>query len=348
MGRIGWHDIKDATFPAGQSTPRTVINSNDGKIDVYATEIPADGIAGYAPSCICKDVASGKVYINEGSATSCAFKEILTTAPYGTAAGRGPSPAIWNGCPVMDFILDPTQGWVWFDDFIVDAPLLANNNTTPVAVGSGWWGETSATAGSAVAVATDNPNGEIDITTTTTDEVALLSALNGHNTAGMVKFKAGKKTWFEARVAVTNVTDAKCATFVGFAEEGLLGNATLIDADQAIVDKDFIAFVQLPADGDAWQTRYNTASGGVGVNGSAISATADVIVTTVYAKLGIYCDGTNIYFYADGVKLADSVALATANVPDGEELCLYLGTGSVDGGDCVLSVDWVRVAQEIN
>jgi hypothetical protein len=162
---------------------------------------------------------------------------------------------------------------------------------------------------------------------------------------GCVKFIAGKKTWFEARVAVTNVTNAKCGTFVGFAEEALLGTATLINADQAIVDKDFVGFVQLVADGDAWQTLYNTEGGAV--DGTAVSATADVIVTTVMTKLGIYCDGTTVFFYADGVLLADSVTLATAGFPDGEEMALYLGTGSVDAADCVLGVDWVRVAQEI-
>ena len=342
-----WSDIKDAVFPAASGSARTIINSGSGKLDAYGTEKPADGLSGYAKGCTFKNTSDGKLYVNEGTTNSSSFKEVETTpAVAGTAAGRGPSPLIWDGCPVLDFKLDPTQGWEWFDDMIVDAPLAAKSSTA-TALGSGWWGHTSASDGSTITPQLDHSNGEVHLLTTTTDEVALLSNLCGHNTAGYVKFTAGKKTWFEARVAVTNVTDAKCASFVGFAEEGLLGNATLINADQAIVDKDWIGFVQLPANGDAWQTRFNTASGGVGVNGTAVSATAGVIVTTVMAKLGIYCDGVTIYFYADGVLLADSVTLATSNVPDGEELALYFGTGSVSGEDCVLGIDWVRVAQEI-
>jgi len=346
MGRIGWSDIRDASFPAAGSA-KTIINSASGQLDAYGTEKPADGLAGYAKGGTFKDVTAGKVYINQGTNTSCSFKEIeITPAVAGSASGRGPSPLIWDSCPVLDFILDPTQGWTFFDDFIVDAPLLAANQAG-VAIGSGWWGHTSATAGSTITPQTDHANGEVHLLTTTTDEVAILEGLCGHNTTGHVKFTAGKKTWFEARVAVTNVTNAKCASFVGFAEEGLLGNATLLNANQALVDKDFIGFAQLVADGDAWQTRFNTASGGVGVDGTTVSATADVIVTTVMAKLGIYCDGVTIFFYADGVLLANSVTLATANVPDGEELALYFATGSVDADDCVLGIDWVRVAQEI-
>lgn len=343
MGRIKWSDMAEASYPATGPSPRTILNSVSGKLDAFGTATPALGSTGFAKGCTFRNTTDGKLYTNEGTSTSSQFVDGAAVA--GTAAGRGPSPAIWDDCPVLDFKLNMTDGWEWSDDMIEDAPLAANNSAG-IALGSGWWGHTSATAASTITPQTDHSNGEVHLLTTTTDEVSLLSNLCGHHTAGYVKFTAGKKTWFETRVAVTNVTDAKCASFVGFAEEGLLADATLIDADQAIVDKDWVAFVQLPADGDAWQTRFNTAAGGVGVNGTAVSATADVIVTTVMTKLGIYCDGTTIFFYADGVLLADSVALATSNVPNGEELALYFGTGSVDGGDCVLGIDWVRVAQE--
>ena len=346
MSRFRWSDIRDAVFPAAGST-RTIINSGSGKLDTYGDTKPPNGEGGYAKGSTFKDESAGKDYINEGTNTSCLFKEVMTTpAVAGTAAGRGPSPLIWDNCPVLDFHLDPTQGWEWFDDFIKHAPIAAASQAA-AHLGNGWWGFTDGTGGTTIAPQVDHANGEVHLNTTTTDEVALLTNLCGGHTIGCVKFTAGKKTWFEARVAQTNVNDSKIASFVGFAEEALMATAGLIDADQAIVDKDFVGFCQLPADGNAWQTRFNTASGGVGVNGTAVSATADVIETTVMTKLGIYCDGVTIFFYADGVLLADSVTLATSNVPDGEELALYFGTGSVDGETCVLGIDWVRVAQEI-
>ena len=345
--------------PAGGSSRYIQHKSEDGITKCYGTMVPVDGGGGFAPGCVFQHVdgaAGGMLYVNEGTATSCDFNAVSTASnlnaqvdvafpPYGSASSRGPSAAIWGNCPVLDYKLNPTLGWEWFDDMIQNAPLAAAGSAG-VALGGGWWGHTSATAGSTITPQLDHSNGEVHLLTTTTDEVSILSNLCGHNTAGYVKFLTGKKTWFEARVAVTNVTDAKSATFIGFAEEGLLADATLLNADQAVVDKDFVGFCQLQGDGDAWQTRFNTAAG-AGVNGTAVSATADVIVTTVMAKLGIHCDGTTVYFFADGVLLADSVALATANFPDGEELALYLGTGSVDGGDIVCGIDWVRVAQEI-
>jgi len=36
----------------------------------------------------------------------------------GTATGRGPSPKIWNNCPVLPIMFDPTKGFVFYDDFL--------------------------------------------------------------------------------------------------------------------------------------------------------------------------------------------------------------------------------------
>ena len=35
----------------------------------------------------------------------------------GSASGYGPSPKIWSSCPVLPIMLDPTKGFVYFDDF---------------------------------------------------------------------------------------------------------------------------------------------------------------------------------------------------------------------------------------
>lgn len=339
MGRIRWSDIAGASYPASNASPRTILNSISGKLDTFGTTTPADGSTGFAKGCTFKNTADGKLYTNAGSSTSSSFVDGAAVA--GTAAGRGPSPAIWSDCPVLDFNLDPTKGWVFFDDFIKKNLVLASAATVTI-IGD-WACCTDGTGGSTLDPQTDAREGEVNITTTTDNEDIIMSALNGMHNTGQVTFEAGKKTWFEARVKVDNVTDTKINTFIGFAEEGLVVNGTLLTVTNAIVDKDYIAFTQLAADGNAWQTTHNTASGG---GSSVLSATAGVITINTYHKLGIYCDGTTIFFYIDGVLLADSVALTTANVPDGEEMAFYFSIMAASGDTISASIDWVRVAQE--
>jgi len=346
MSRINWADVSHAEFPAGQSTPRTVTNTADGIIESYGDSVPADGDTGFAPGCTFRHIdGSGDdvLYVNHGTKTSANFEKLdqVPTAYGQNDSDRGPSPAIWKNCPVLEFMLNPTEGWVFFDDFIVKGPVLAANQT--VTELGDWMCCTDGTAGSTLTPQADAREGEIVLATTTADEDIIMSTLCGMHNTGQVTFEAGKKTWFEARVKVNNVTDAKIDTFCGFAQEGLVVNAAVLTAADALADVDYVGFVQLAADGDKYQTVYNTSGAGGGVT---LSATAATPVINTYHKLGIYCDGTTIYFYFDGVRCADSVALSAAKVPDGEELAFYYTVQNVDGADLEASIDWVRVAQE--
>lgn len=341
MSRIKWADIRDASFPNAGS-PRAIISSGSGKLDAFGDAVPEDGIAGYAKGCTFKDVTDGKVYVNKGSSTSCSFQELLSGASAsGTAAGRGPSPLIWDGCPVLNFIMDPTQGWVYFNDFITNGVVLAANQTV-TRLGDGVLACTAATAGTVITTEADAREGEVKLETTTDNEDCIISMLGGVHTSGHVTFEAGKQTWFEARVKNLNITDAKFGVFCGFAEEGLVATTTLIAAAGTMANKDYIGFHSLEADGDTFDTVYNTAAGG----GSTLKGDAVTIAADTYTKLGMYCDGSIIRFYANGVELADTLALATANVPNGEELAFYFGIMSAHGDLCSASIDWVRVAQE--
>lgn len=344
MGRVGWSDLRDATFPAGQATPRTITNSADGILKSYGTEVPADGDAGYAPSCefLHTDGTGDDVlYVNHGSSTSCEFVK-LDQVPnaYGTAAGRGPSPAIWDNCPVLEFTLDPTEGWVYFNDFVDNGVVCAANQTV------NRQGDllccTAATAGTVITTEADAREGEVKLASDTDNEDAILSALCGYHTSGHVTFEANKKLWFEARVKTLNITDAKYGWFVGFAEEGLVATTTLIAAAGTMADKDYVGFHGLEGDGDTLDTVYNTAAGG----GTTLKGDAITVAADTYVKVGIYCDGTTVYFYKDGVLLADSVTLATANFPNGEEMAFYFGIMAAHTDPCSISIDWLRVAQE--
>ncbi len=349
MSVNNYTQMQNALYPAPSAIPQPTLKNAIGIIDAYGTTVPVDGTAGYITGATFKKSNGGantSLYVNEGSVTSSDFNAAIADVPvaYGSAAGRGPSQAVWENCPVLDFMLDNTQGWVFYDDFIITAPVLAAAQA--VTVQNNWASCTDGTAGSTLTPQLDAREGEVLLECTTIDEDIIMSALNARHTTGQVTFEAGKKTWFEARVKVLNVTDAKSAVFCGFAEEGLVVNGTLLDTDQAIVDKDFVCFAQLPADGDAWMTRHNLASGAAGVNGVAVSATAGVIVTDIYSKLGMYFDGTTLRFYIDGVELADKALLSDTDFPVGQEMAFYLALGNVDGADTKCSIDWVKVAQE--
>lgn len=65
----------------------------------------------------------------------------LLERPSGTAGGIGPSPLIWDDCPILDMMLDPTKGYYHFDDFM-------GQGITPGATASeAGWTVTRLTAG---------------------------------------------------------------------------------------------------------------------------------------------------------------------------------------------------------
>jgi len=263
------------------------------------------------------------------------------TAQAGTAAGRGPSPLIWGSCPVLQYMLDPTDGCVYFNDFQGDYALA--NNQTATALGDGVMGFTGATGGSTISMLTDDPNGALVLSTTTDKESVGISCLGGKNAAGMFVLASGKQAWFEARIKVnlvTNISDVFC----GFAEQALLAEDGLISDDDTLTDKDYFGFHRLGSDGDKMDTAFNTASGGT--SPTTIKADAVTLVANTYKKVGFYSDGTTITLYADGVALADTITLAATDFPDGEEMAFYLVLHSDGGADVTTTIDWVRIARE--
>lgn len=343
----------------------------------HGTTVPTDGTADYAPGCIFQHTdgtGDGVLYVNQGTLSSCDFNALdaisleaanmtiadsgsyftattveaalaeigaLRYGAGGTAAGRGPSPLIWANCPVMDYILNPQLGMHYFNDFHAENAVLTNNKTVQQISGS-ICGFTAATSGSNIAMNADEPTGVITLKTTTDNEDAGICILGGLNTAGQVKFTSGKKLWFEARIKSLNITDSKFGIFCGFAEEGLCATTALISDAGALPDKDYVGFHKLEADGDKLDTVHRKAGG------AAVSVKTDAItlVADTYKKIGIYCDGTTVYFYADGVLLADTALLETATFPTAEELAFYFVAMAASADDAESSIDWVRIAQE--
>ena len=348
---INYSVLQNTLFPAATSTPQTLRKSVDGILESYGKEVPGDGANGYAPGCVFKHTdgdGDDVHYVNEGTATSASFRSSKNVPnAYGTAAGRGPSPAIWDNCPVLDYTLNPQLGMHYFTDFLDGIVVAAAQNTAAAAAlgTTGDWGAFTATA-SYVTTLTDNYQGVVRVFATTDDQDVAIAYPKSAHTAGVFKFTAGKKLWMEMRVAA-NIITGNSTLWFGFAQQGLLATTTLLQAAEAgMVDKDYVGFERITADADNLDTTYNTESGGTSpvILGSGNNVT---IAAATFIKLGIYCDGTTVYFYADGVRLVDSVLLTATDFPDGEEMALYIGV-MCDGAeaDIYIDVDWVRVAQE--
>lgn len=261
-------------------------------------------------------------------------------------ATRMPSAGLWATCPWNELNEGLYDGWTYWNDFTHGSYTQAANvaaSATTINDG-GMCGFTGATAGGTIGPKLDSPYGVVDLLQTTDGETTCLQALGNKNIAGQVVFEAGKRVWAEWRVKIANVTANEHGVFWGFAEEGLASAAGVITAADAMVDKDYIGFHKLAGGTTAAKTIVNTAGGG----GQTVVAAAEVtLAADTWTNLGIFCDGTTIFFYQDGVRLATSVALSATNVPDGEEMAFYLalvvGSG---GGDAVASIDWLKVAMQ--
>lgn len=341
---------------------------------------PTDTLAGYAPGCIFQHIDGGSAtaaYVNEGTVLSCDFNAIPSDASQvtltgtqtisgnktysgtsafsgvatftadpvfnnaGTAGGRGPSPLIWADAPILPYTLDPTDGMSYFCDFNGNMALAANQAAT--LLDQGIMGFTAATAGSTISQIATDPNGVLHLETTTDNETISISALGGKNAAAQYVITAGKKSWFEARIKVLNITDAKFGLFCGFAEEGLLTEGGLIADAGTLTDKDLFGFFKVEADGDKLDTVCNTEGGGgiTTIAGDAVTLEADTFI-----KIGYRCDGTTVTFYANGAALGTTVLVADTNVPDGQEMAFYFVLNAGHADTCSCDIDWVRIARE--
>ncbi|MBW8002557.1 MAG: hypothetical protein FVQ80_11125 [Planctomycetes bacterium] len=349
MSINNFSQMQNTKYPNPGTAPQTILKNESGVMDAYGTVVPVSGTAGFVTGCTFKNSNGGtstSLYVNEGSVTSCNFV-VVDDVPsaFGTAAGRGPSPLIWDDCPVLEYTLNPQLGSHVFDD-LHSGITVAANVAVGAAAATGTVGQFAAFTliGTAISTKATDTGGVVDLTVTTDEDADCRIAFPQNiEVAGMFKFAAGKKLWMETRIKVDNVTDAKINLFAGFMEEARMATGELIAvAGGATADVDYVGFRIDEADGDAFQTHYNTVSGGHTV----LSATAGVITINNFHKLGIYSDGTTVTFYIDGVALADTVNISAANFPDGEEMGFYFGQVAASATTIVSSIDWMRIAQE--
>ena len=348
MGVNNFGQIQNTLYPAPSVAPQALLRNASGVMDAYGTIVPVNGTAGFITGSTFKLSTGGagtSLYINEGSVTSCRFVPAVADVPtaYGTAAGRGPSPLIWDDCPVLDYELNPQLGTHFFDD-LQSGIVVAANQSVSAAAALGTTGQFAAftLTGCVVSTLATDVHGVVALTITTDEDAdGRIAYPQNIEKAGMFSFVAGKKFWMEARIKVDNVTNDKINLFCGLSEEAQMATDELMDvAGGGMKDVTYVGFKIEQADGDQWQTQYNTAGHTV------LSATAGTITINSYSKLGIYSDGETISFYIDGVLLADSVQISAANFPNGEEVGFYFALNSASATTIVASIDWVRIAQE--
>ena len=264
------------------------------------------------------------------------------TVAYGSGltadTNRMPSPWLWAHCPWSAIRSGAVDGVAYWNDFTGNY-VLANNQTV-TNLGEGVSGFTAATSGSTISMEADEPYGVAVLNSTTDNEDAGISILGGQNTAGQITFESAKMTWFEARIKQANIDNSKFNLFCGFAEEGLCATTGLISASDALQDKDLIGFQRVFADGDKLDVVYNTeGDGGV----TTAQADAVTVAADTYVKIGIFCDGTRLFFFANGIQIGSSVLLTA--VPYGEEMAFYFVMMLGDGADASANIDWVKIAQ---
>jgi hypothetical protein len=275
---------------------------------------------------------------------------------------RGPSPKIWNDCPVEEFAEVPGKGFHYFEDFKHAIVTKETASATDFTVGVGlvdgvipWYAHIESTKLVDGALQAD-ADGVFMMDQDGTDaDVDCIVA--GDNVVGSFKTPAigsQKKFWFEARVKFSTIDDDTAGSFVGICQPGEAkdGGGAMAAGGLTMQDIDYIGFARLSDDGDDLTVVSNEAASGTAqATGSLITLVADTYVRIgmKVVTLGI---STKIRFYADGVDLGDAVAITidstNANYPSETIMAATLSwiaeSATADGQN--MKVDWVRVAQQ--
>lgn len=314
--------------PAGKTSVQVIWKTEDGILQCWGTTVPTDATAGYAPSCEFFDVTNGVKYINEGTAASCDFNRVNTTANVvaqieaddlaGTAAGAGPSPLIWDDSKVLEAMLDPTVGFYYFNDFLGEI-----DGTT----GDGWTLTQSNSTGKISGLATDQGG----VLVVESEGTVADDSINAQLTNCLFKPAAGVTIRFEARV---KMTDATQQFFLGLAgvDTTLMASGVVDD----VVDKCGFFHHAASTDNKISSICSRTSEDDITAD---VAANAD----NTYVKLGFIINGlTSVEFYVNGV-LVETGATAAA-IPNAV-MCLsaFAGFESAAG---VMHIDWVRILQE--
>lgn len=236
------------------------------------------------------------------------------TATYGGLnSNSGMSPGLWGDCPIFSIRegKDPNQNGRFTHMDFTKFKLSTNVNASVA-----YWDQGCLVFGdNGFAIsALDVQGGGITI------------GSDGDNEGGSIQqvcfpyqiARGKRRLWFEARIKVSTIADTKFGLFVGLAES-MTNSATVpIAAAGTIADQNLVGFHRLEGDGDKLDTIYKAN----GVTQVTVKADAVTLVANTFIKVGFKYDDNDkagpfvLSFYADGVRLADTYTMASADGTD--------------------------------
>lgn len=246
------------------------------------------------------------------------------------------SSSIWGDCPVEAIQAGDENGIFIFDDFL-HGPIVAAGAEAGTGLYKGF-----ASTGGAVATG-DEWGGTLILSSDGDNEGA---SFGTRNFPFQISRSHGK-LWFECRIKTSTITDTKHGIFVGLIDNSTLSATVPIAADGTLADENFVGFHRLEGDGDYFDTVYKAD----GVTQVSVDTDAIAIVADTYVKLGMKFDPrTNkLTFYKDGVALADTKTIPSANGTDfpndvrlGLVLAVLNATATTPGET---EIDWWACAQ---
>lgn len=254
----------------------------------------------------------------------------LITDEAATAAGAGLSPLIWDDCPRIQMLQDPTLGHFVGDDFT-----LANGESFTTAKNY-----TLAGANGTFTHLAADPNGVAVLTAPGTDNDECNVNLN--TGVGILKLDATKNWWFETRVKINQIATAQ-GVFVGLITDDItMGVDFMVDNDMTMKVQDALGFQILAATDIAavWQSMMILTGGAR----AAIDATL-LTASTGWVKLGMKCVSGTVTFYVNGVADDSTTTSATANFPLDQYVVPAFATKCGSAAANTLSIDWWYAAQ---
>ena len=253
-------------------------------------------------------------------------------------SNSGPSENLWANCPVGDIMARPGSGVYVYEEFVGNATAATNQNN----VSLGTTGLKCFVSNNANHTITDAAiqNGGIVLNGDTADKSTTIAG----RVAPLKLDLSEGKLWFEARLKLGSITDNDLNVFVGLSEVYSLTDILPITAANALGDKNQVGFFHVATDGDNWDTTYK-ADGVAAVN---VGTDVKTTVAGTFIKLGMYFDGTVLSFYVDGVKLADTKTIPSADgtdFPNDVLLAPIVSLANMAGTAQTVTIDWIAYAQ---
>ncbi len=264
---------------------------------------------------------------------------------------RGPSPAIWDDCPVLEFLEDPGKGFVHHDDFAGPSGVITSPTTEAALVGIPYNGFGSANS----TVTFSNEHGGAIVVTEATDNEAVYIRAK----SGALQISADKqKAWFEARVKVNAITDNQIGFILGLWDDVELSVVVpLSTANPPIMAStgNFVGFWGREEDAGAVGTTWKS-DGNAGAGGLVVQSAVHQFVADTYVKLGMKYDpqgfgrglGPLLQFYVNNVVQTSYVVVPTnigTGFPADVRLTPLFGQRLGGSTSSLSTMDWWRWGQ---